>query len=62
MLNIGVESLSLFLWFAEKRFEEPVPACIQEAREFCECYVRQMRMKRYEKQKLVRWVWLQSNV
>ena len=37
-----------------------MPECVHEAREFCEQYVKQLRMKRYEKQKLVRWVWLEG--
>ena len=40
----------------EKRFEDPVPGCVAEAREFCERYVKEMKMKRYDKQKRVRCV------
>ena len=38
----------------ESQFEEPVPQCIKDVKEFCERYVKEKVLPDKEKQRLVR--------
>ena len=38
----------------ESQFEEPVPQCIKDVKEFCERYLKEKVLSNKEKQRLVR--------